>query len=166
MFALWYLNGGDFVQRAVERAAVNDGSGGCRVGLAADCHSVRLLQSGLTGKEPGNKKPSPLLENIEEGTRAIVQILPWCHPVCLPSSIERKDHFSRLFSCVGTTHLFLLASRTRRLSSASRSRMRSERAMPFRTSTLLRIAVGGPPHTTFAQRGSVCMKFTLVSIPA
>jgi hypothetical protein len=53
-----------------------------------------------------------------------------------------------------------------RLSSASRSRMRSEKAIPFRTSTLLRIAVGRPSHTTFAQRGSVCIKFTLVSIPA
>src|SRR6266436_3534356 len=63
--------------------------------------------------------------------------------------------------CVGTTHLFLLAAARIRpdvsepgLSSASRSRRRSEQAHPFRTSTLHRIAVGRHSHTLFDQRGS------------
>jgi hypothetical protein len=45
----------------------------------------------------------------------------------------------------------------RRLSSASRSRRRSEVTCPFRTYTLLRIAVGRRSHTQFVQRGSVCL---------
>src|SRR6266516_7554479 len=45
----------------------------------------------------------------------------------------------------------------RGLSSASRSRRRSEKANPFRTSTLFRIAAGRQSHTIFVQRGSVCV---------
>lgn len=44
----------------------------------------------------------------------------------------------------------------KRFSSAGRSRRRSGRVWPFRTSTLLRIAVGDHSHTLFAQRGSAC----------
>jgi len=68
-----------------------------------------------------------------------------------------KATFYWLLCCVGTTHLFLLAClwTRHRLSSASRSRRRSEKAHPFRTSTLHRIAVGRHTHTMFVLRGSV-----------
>jgi hypothetical protein len=60
---------------------------------------------------------------------------------------------------VETIHLsylpsVIIATTYKRLSSVSRSRMRSESAVPFRTFTLFRIAVGGRSHTVFAQRGS------------
>jgi hypothetical protein len=55
----------------------------------------------------------------------------------------------------------LLLCPHRKLSSDSHSRRRSEKAHPFRTSTLLRIAVGHLSHTMFVQRGSVCIKFSL-----
>ena len=54
------------------------------------------------------------------------------------------------------TCLFLVISGSR-LSSVSRSRGRSEEAVPCRTFTLLRIAVGCPSHTLLVQRGSVLL---------
>src|SRR5712692_8945668 len=74
-----------------------------------------------------------------------------------------------------TTHLYLLACSWNvssnlvaqsRLSSASRSRRRSEKASPFRTSTGLRIAVGCQSHTLFAQRGSVFIYLSVIRIAA
>src|SRR5712691_9491878 len=53
-----------------------------------------------------------------------------------------------------------------RLSSASRSRRRSEKAYPFRTSTRLRIAAGCQSHTIFAQRGSVYVNLYILRIAA
>src|SRR5579859_1506109 len=97
MFALWYLNGGDFVQRAVERAAVNDGSGGCRVGLAADCHSVRLLQSGLTGKEPGNKKPSPFSKTLKKGRERLFKYSRGATLFVFPHPLRGKTTFRGYF---------------------------------------------------------------------
>ena len=81
---------------------------------------------------------------------------------------------------MGTSHLCLLVLRLectvsdhvtsvliqRWLSSASRSRRRSEKARPFRTSTGLRIAVGRLSHTLFAQRGSVCINVYSLRIAA
>jgi len=68
---------------------------------------------------------------------------------------------------LGTTHLpylsctrYLVSMSTwermlhTRLSSASRSRMRSEKVLPLRPLTLYRIAVGYGSHTLFAQHGS------------
>ena len=51
-----------------------------------------------------------------------------------------------------------------RLSSASRSRMRSECPVPLRTLTLFRIAVGWSARTTFAQCGSFYILFFCLSI--
>jgi hypothetical protein len=49
----------------------------------------------------------------------------------------------------------------KKFSSVSRSRKRSESTYPFRTFTLLRIAVGRCPHTIFDQRGSVFLHMQL-----
>jgi hypothetical protein len=84
----------------------------------------------------------------------------------------KATFFSVVIAYVETTHLSYLpsviiatiATTYKRLSSASRSRMRSESAMPFRTFTLLRIAVGGCSRTIFAQRGS--KRILDVRIPA
>src|SRR5450759_3462392 len=119
----------------------------------------------------------------------MIMLHPWCHPYCLSISRGRdairwrrpgllhcgkgrKTTFCRLLYCVGTAHLFLLAAVQLRycmlcswLSSVSRSRRRSEKGFPFRTSTLFRIAVGAHSHTLFVRRGSVyvivvCIKHT------
>ena len=89
---------------------------------------------------------------------------PWCHPVC-PSPRERPlilvialrgnrppDPTCPLDRYDPDTHKG--CRYIYRLSSASRSRRRSEGAYPFRTRTMLRIAVGRRPRTLFAQRGS------------
>src|SRR5260370_13865939 len=52
------------------------------------------------------------------------------------------------------------------LFSVSRSRGRSEKARPFRTSTRLRIAVGCQSHTLLAQRGSVFVNLYVLRIAA
>src|SRR5579859_7592709 len=104
---------------------------------------------------------------------------PWCHPYCLSISAERdathwrrpglllcskgrKTTFCWLLYCVGTIHLFLLASVKLRFCLLAAGFLRSaahegvlRRVFPFRTSTLLRIAVGAHSRTFFVQRGSV-----------
>src|SRR5689334_4111380 len=94
---------------------------------------------------------------------------PWCHPNCqhpYPHSAASaialvgkrdEDHFSgELLAREPPTCPTYLRSgyQARKFSSASRSRRRSESTLPFRTPTLLRIAVGGNSHTLFDQRGS------------
>jgi hypothetical protein len=103
---------------------------------------------------------------------------PWCHPNChylllaFPallrclSNKSDSDHFFLVVFYVGTVHLSYLLYAVcitigTQLSSVSRSRMRSEDALPLRTLTLFRIAVGCSSHTIFARRGS---KFLFLSL--
>ncbi len=124
------------------------------------------------------KKPSPLLYTLKgREYRDDILLLsnPWCHPNCPFTTTARKDRFFVVILRRGNHPPALLADYTiycprsnmyRRLSSVSRSRMRSERASPFRTSTLLRIAVGCCSHTNFAQCGSELTRFIVIRIPA
>jgi hypothetical protein len=107
------------------------------------------------------------------------QLHPWCHPDChyLPSLPHCQEAMVTTFPGCSTawepptcSYLPMLRGShpciptSNRLSSASRSRRRSEEAHPFRTSTLLRIAVGRPSHTIFVHRGSVYINLPDVSI--
>src|SRR5260370_9896515 len=99
---------------------------------------------------------------------------PWCHPDCHYLLLCISSHhcdgsrnvttFLLALCCMGTIHPRLLTSRfrahqalvLRRFSLAGRSRRRSGRTAPFRTSTLFRLAVGRHiPHSVRSTRISL-----------
>jgi hypothetical protein len=128
---------------------------------------VHLLQVHVLGKRcevAKNSRPFPKTLKGRECREANVYSSEPYHTrgATLIASLTGEATFYLVIAGVETIHLSYLSSvivitidiTYKRLSSVSRSRMRSESAIPFRTFTLLRIAVGDRSHTVFAQRGS------------